>query len=112
MMFIWFLVGLSTIGASLISQTMFSALRLGQFYLMPKTYCMVCLKAMSNFIVFGSKSQHKKPNYSFPVNILGTLISPIDAVRNLGVWFDSDFSFSCHVTKVCKACFAQVWDLK
>ena len=66
----------------------------------------------TEFIVFGSKSQREKLNQSFPVNILGNLISPIDAVRNLGVWFDSDFSFSCHVMKVCKACFAHVWDLK
>ena len=39
--------GLSLIGLSLISQTVFSALRLGQFYLMPKSFCMVCLKALS-----------------------------------------------------------------
>ena len=64
------------------------------------------------FIVFGSKSQHEKLNHSFPVNILGNLISPVDAVRNLGVWFDSDLSFSCHVMKVCKVCFAHVRDLK
>ena len=51
-------------------------------------------------------------NHSFPINILGNLISPTDAVRNLGVWFDSDFSFSFHVIKVHKACFAHVWDLK
>ena len=62
--------------------------------------------------MFGSKSQCEKLNHSFPVNILGNLISPVDAVRNLGVWFDSDFSFSCHVMKVCKACFAHVPDLK
>ena len=66
----------------------------------------------TEFIVFGSKSQCEKLNHSFPVNILGNLISPVDAVRNLGVWFDSDFSFSCHVMKVCKACFASVRDLK
>ena len=66
----------------------------------------------TEFIVFGSKSQREKLNHSFPVNILGNLMSPVDAVRNLGVWFDSDFSFSCHVMKVCKACFASVWDLK
>ena len=66
----------------------------------------------TEFIVFGSKSQREKLNQSFPVNILGNLISPTDAVRNLGVWFDSDFSFSCHVRKVCKACFAHVRDLK
>ena len=58
----------------------------------------------TEFIVFGSKSQHE--------NLLGNLISPIDAVRNLGVWFDPDFSFSCHVMKVCKACFAHVWGVK
>ena len=65
----------------------------------------------TEFIVFGSKSQHEnlitpsKSTYLY-------LISPVDAVRNLGVWFDSDFSFSCHVMKVCKACFASVRDLK
>ena len=62
--------------------------------------------------LFGSKSQHEKCNHSFPVNIHGNFISPVDAVRNLGVWFDADFSFSCHVMKVCKACFAHVRDLK
>ena len=55
--------------------------------------------------MFGSKSQCEKLNHSFPVNILGNLISPVDAVRNLGVC-------SCHVMKVCKACFAHVQDLK
>ena len=66
----------------------------------------------TEFIVFGSKSQREKLNHSFPVNILGNLISPADVVRKLGVWFDSDFSFSCHVMKVCKVCFAHVRDLK
>ena len=55
----------------------------------------------TEFIVFGSKSQCKKLNHS--VNILGNLISPVDALWNLGVWLDADFSFSCHVMKACKA---------
>ena len=42
----------------------------------------------TEFLVFGYKSQHEKLNHSFQVNILGNLISPVDAVRNLGVWFD------------------------
>ena len=62
--------------------------------------------------MFGSKSQHEKLNHSFPVNILGNLISPTVAVRNSGFWFDSDFSFSCYVMKICKACFAHVQDLE
>ena len=65
----------------------------------------------NEFIVCGS-AQREKLNHSFPVNILINLISPVDAVKNLGVWFDSDFLFSCHVMKVCKACFAHVQDLK
>ena len=66
----------------------------------------------TEFIVFGSKSQCEKLNHSFPINILGNFISPVDAVRNLGVCFDSDFSFFCHVMTVFKACFAHVRDLK
>ena len=31
---------------------------------------------------------------------------------NLGVWFDSDFSFSCHVKNIYKACFVLIRDLK
>ena len=46
----------------------------------------------------------------FPVNILGNLFSPAEAVRNLGVWFNSDFPFSCRNT--CKACFVHIRDLK
>ena len=65
----------------------------------------------TEFIIFGSKLQREKLNKSIPVNILGTLLSPVGAVRNLGVWFDSDFSFSKHVQNICKSCFAQTRDL-
>ena len=66
----------------------------------------------TEFIIFGSKIQHEKLNKSFPVNILGNFLSPVGAVRNLGVWFDNDFSFSRHVQNICKSCFAQIRDLK
>ena len=66
----------------------------------------------TEFIIFGSKSREKL-NKSFPVNILGTLLSPVGAVRNLGLWFDRIFfSFSRHVQNICKSCFAQIRDLK
>ena len=42
--------------------------------------------------IFGSK-MCGKCNKSYSVNILGNFLSPAEAVRNLGVWFDSDFSF-------------------
>ena len=36
--------------------------------------------------------QREKLNKSCPVSILGNFLSPVGAVGNLGVWFDSDFS--------------------
>ena len=64
------------------------------------------------FIVFGSKAQRQKISSHFPVSILGSLLHPVDSVRNLGVWFDAEFSFSEHVKRTCKACFLQMRDLR
>ena len=76
----------------------------------------------TDFIIFGAKSQQEKLNLFFPqqeklnlffpVNILGESLIPSDAVKNLGVWFDSDFSFTKHVKNVCKLCFIQMKDLR
>ena len=66
----------------------------------------------TDFILFGAKSQQEKFNPFFPVNILGESLIPSDAVKNLGVWFDSDFSFTKHVKNVCKLCFIQMRDLR
>ena len=35
-----------------------------------------------------------------------------DSVRNLGVIFDSDFSFHKHVSNICKSCFYHIRDLR
>ena len=63
------------------------------------------------FIVFGSKAQRQKISSHFPVSILGSLLHPVDSVRNLGAWFDADFSFTGHVKMTCKAGFLQMRDL-
>ena len=60
--------GLSSIGSRLLSHTVFSALRLGQFYLMPKSYCMVCLKAL-----FWGQSFFTPQ----PLRAVGVLFSPM-----------------------------------
>ena len=64
----------------------------------------------TEFILFGSKKQRERLNVCFPIDILGNPLHPTKSVRNLGVWFDSDFSFSKHVQNVCKSCFIQVRD--
>ena len=46
------------------------------------------------------------------MDILGNPLHPTKSVRNLGVWFDSDFSFSKHIQNVCKSCFVQLRDFR
>ena len=66
----------------------------------------------TEFILFGSKKQRERLNVCFPIDILGNPLHPTESVRNLGVWFDSDFSFSKHVQHVCKNCFIQLRDFR
>ena len=66
----------------------------------------------TEFILFGSKKQKERLNVCFPNDILGNPLHPTKSVRNLGVWFDSDFSFSKHVQNVCKSCFIQLRDFR
>ena len=65
----------------------------------------------TEFTVFGSMNKCKWLKDSFPVNILGNCLSPKDVVQNLGVLFDSKFSFINHVNSVIKSCFANLRDL-
>ena len=62
----------------------------------------------TEFIIFGLKRQRDKLRACCPINILGSPLCPVDSVKNLGVWFDSDFSLSKHVQNVCKSCFVKL----
>ena len=53
-------------------------------------------KVLQNEIVFLNIS---------PIDIMGNNISPTDKVRNLGVIFDSGFTFSDQVNSIRKSCF-------
>ena len=66
----------------------------------------------TEFILFGSGLQRSKLARCFPVDILGSKLCPTDLVRNLGVLFDSSFTFSHHVSSVCKACSIHLRDLR
>ena len=55
----------------------------------------------TKFIIFGSKRQRDKLIACFAIDILANSLCPADSVKNLGVWFDSDFSLSKHVQNVC-----------
>ena len=66
----------------------------------------------TEFIVFGSKRQRDKLKAYFPSTIFDSPLCPAEPVKNLGVWFDSDFSLSKHVQNVCKSCFVQLRDFR
>ena len=45
----------------------------------------------TEFILFGSKKQRERLKAYFPIDILDNPLHFTESVRNLGVWFDSDF---------------------
>ena len=65
----------------------------------------------TEFILIGSKNNHKQLLPHFPINILSNQVSPAQSVRNLGVVFDSNFSFSDHVSQVIKSTRVHARDL-
>ena len=66
----------------------------------------------NEFIIIGQKAIRESLAPNFPVPLLQNNISPSVEVKNLGVIFDSDNSFDNHVTKVCRACYYHLRDLR
>ena len=92
-----------------------SSLQQVENYLCGVKMCLPANKVKLNpdkteFFTFHSKKQCKKK--FFPFNILGYFLSPAQVVRNLGVWFYTDFSFLRSIQNTCKTCFAQIQDPK
>ena len=65
----------------------------------------------TEFILIGPKNNHKQLLLHFPISILGDQVSPAQSVRNLGVVFDSNFTFSDHVSQVIKSTRVHARDL-
>lgn len=58
----------------------------------------------TEFLIIGSRQQLLKIN-PCTVRVGTTDIKPVSEVRNLGSWFDSNFSMFTHVSKSCSAAF-------
>ena len=58
----------------------------------------------TEFLIIGSRQQLLKVN-PCTVRVATTGIKPVSEVRNLGLWFDSNFSMSTHIYKSCRAAF-------
>jgi hypothetical protein len=64
----------------------------------------------TEFILIGTEHNRDQLSPLFPTNILGSNLKPVDKVRNLGVIFDSDLSFSQHISSVIKSCYCKIRD--
>ena len=57
----------------------------------------------TEFMIIGNLTQRKKFAHIFPVKLLNQNFAEIDSIRNLGVAFDSAFSFKKHVSNICRS---------
>ena len=64
----------------------------------------------TEFILIGTKQNKEKLSSHLPVDILGNHLHPSQKVKNLGVIFDSDFSFTHHVSSIIKSCYCNIRD--
>ena len=48
----------------------------------------------------------------FPLELIGSKLSPSNSARNLGVNFDTDFNFYQHINNVVKNCFYHIRDFR
>ena len=63
-------------------------------------------------IIFGSKRQKDKLEECFRIDLLSSPLCPVVSVKNMGLWFDSNFSLFRHVQNVCKNCFVKLHDFR
>ena len=78
---------------------------------------LLCLNpSKTEFLLIGFRDQLKKiPDPSFPLNpdsASTNTFTPTSPVRNLGVIFDQNLSFSDHITQLSRSCFMHIRDLR
>ena len=65
----------------------------------------------TEYLLVGTAQQRLKV-ISSTVSFHGNILTPSPKVRNLGVTFDSDLSFTSHISNVCRASFHQIRQLR
>src|SRR6218665_3185998 len=78
---------------------------------------LLCLNtSQTKFILIGLRDQLKKipdPSISLDPDSASThTFTPTSPVRNLGVIFDQNLSFSDHITQLSRSCFVHIRDLR
>ena len=66
----------------------------------------------TEFLLIGNERQRSKCLSMFPIELLGVKTNPAKSARNLGVIFDTNFTFRSHISVVCNSCFYYMQDLR
>ena len=67
--------------------------------------------AKTEYLVIGTKQQRSKL-VNASISFSGTVLTPTNSARNLGVIFESDLSLKKHISKICQASFLQIRQLR
>jgi hypothetical protein len=65
----------------------------------------------TEFLVIGTRQQLCKLQ-SISISVNNSVISPSPHIKNFGSWLDSNLNMTTHITKVCKACFFHLHNIR
>ena len=68
--------------------------------------------AKTEFLLIGLPAQLSKIHNPTLTISSNTTIQPVSSARNLGIIFDSNLSFSDHISYISKSCFSHIRDLR
>ena len=66
----------------------------------------------TEFLLIGNKRQRSKYLSMFPIELVCDKTNLAKSARNIGVIFDTNFSFRSHISLVCSSCFYHMRDLR
>ena len=65
----------------------------------------------TEFLIIGSQRMLSKISIN-SITVGNAFIKAVTEVRNLGVWFDKNFQFDTHISKICSKSFAQLFKIR
>ena len=68
-------------------------------------------ESKTEFMIIGTSRQISKLDVT-SIRVGNSVVTPSNTVRNLGVWFDTTLSMETQVSKVCKAAFFMLYNLR
>ena len=73
--------------------------------------CLLINDSKTEFLVVGSRLQLSKIAID-SITVGDSTIQPVNSVRNLGTWFDSNMSMSIHIGKICSKAFYGLYKIR